>query len=81
VVGKMWATESEALEKPKLEPLTGDSRVTWLNIVTEIQPFLEAVSTRLSEQIQAFDPEIAHQPRQTAAPGFDGPGGPYRGEN
>jgi octaprenyl-diphosphate synthase len=35
----------------------------WWEIVEPVQPFLEQVAVTLTEQIQAFDPEIAHYAR------------------
>src|SRR5881397_2211136 len=32
---------------------------SWRQIVKPVEPFLEAVATRLAEQVQTFDPEIA----------------------
>ncbi|NDB74353.1 MAG: hypothetical protein EB141_01675, partial [Verrucomicrobia bacterium] len=36
-----------------------ESRVVWKRIVEPVQPFLDAVSKRLEEQVGAFDPEIS----------------------
>lgn len=36
-----------------------ESRVVWKRIVEPVQPFLDAVSRRLEEQVGAFDPEIS----------------------
>lgn len=36
-----------------------DSRIVWKRIVEPVQPFLDAVSRRLEEQVGAFDPEIS----------------------
>ncbi|MHB8523775.1 MAG: polyprenyl synthetase family protein [Limisphaerales bacterium] len=34
-------------------------RLTWREIVESVEPFLETVARRLTEQVQTFDPEIA----------------------
>lgn len=36
-----------------------ESRAVWKRIVEPVQPFLDAVSKRLEEQVGAFDPEIS----------------------
>jgi len=36
-----------------------ESRNVWKRIVEPVQPFLDAVSRRLEEQVGAFDPEIS----------------------
>lgn len=36
-----------------------ESPVDWRQIVSPVQPFLDAVTVRLGEQVDAFDPEIA----------------------
>lgn len=36
-----------------------ESRIVWKRIVEPVQPFLDAVSRRLEEQVGAFDPEIS----------------------
>lgn len=55
----MLATGSKTAAPPPSSPAPDESRVVWKRIVEPVQPFLDAVSRRLEEQVGAFDPEIA----------------------
>jgi octaprenyl-diphosphate synthase len=55
----MLATETRAVSAPVPDVLHPGPIVSWKQIVSTAEPFLEAVSQRLAEQIHAFDPEIA----------------------
>src|SRR2546425_7515932 len=55
----MLATETRAVSAPVPDVLHPGPVVSWKQIVSTAEPFLEAVGHRLAEQIQAFDPEIA----------------------
>ncbi len=51
--GSNTATTSPPASAPE------ESRAVWKRIVEPVQPFLDAVSRRLEEQVGAFDPEIS----------------------
>lgn len=51
--GSNTATASPPASAPE------ESRAVWKRIVEPVQPFLDAVSRRLEEQVGAFDPEIS----------------------
>jgi len=52
----MLAAETKAVE---VVAPAQPSPHSWKQIVEPVEPFLNAVATRLSEQVQTFDPEIA----------------------
>src|SRR3989442_15783503 len=56
----MLATQrSPAVAASRSAKLCPESPLEWKQIVGSAEPFLQAVSQRSREQIQAFDPEIA----------------------
>jgi octaprenyl-diphosphate synthase len=55
----MLAAESKAVTAPPSDALTSDPVYSWKQIVEPAEPFLEDVSKRLTEQINAFDSSIA----------------------
>jgi octaprenyl-diphosphate synthase len=55
----MHAAGSNTATAPPPSSVPEDSRVVWKRIVEPVQPFLDAVSRRLEEQVGAFDPEIS----------------------
>ena len=52
---------AETRVAPPLEPgaLLAKSPVDWKQIVKPLEPFLQAVSKRMGEQISAFEPDLA----------------------
>jgi octaprenyl-diphosphate synthase len=55
----MLATESNPVAPPAPFALPLQPPLAWKQIVGSVEPFLETVARRLTDQIQAFDPEIA----------------------
>ncbi len=55
----MLAAGSTTAASPPPGSVPEESRVVWKRIVEPVQPFLDAVSRRLEEQVGAFDPEIS----------------------
>lgn len=55
----MFAADSNAVSTPVADPLRAGSTRSWRQIIDPVEPFLEAVSGRLSQQVAAFHPEIA----------------------
>lgn len=55
----MLAAGSNTATAPPPSSTPEDSRIVWKRIVEPVQPFLDAVSRRLEEQVGAFDPEIS----------------------
>lgn len=55
----MLAAGSQVDTVPPTAVAPEDSRAVWKRIVEPVQPFLDAVSRRLEEQVSAFDPEIS----------------------
>ena len=55
----MLAAGSNTATAPPPSSTPEDSRAVWKRIVEPVQPFLDAVSRRLEEQVGAFDPEIS----------------------
>ena len=51
----MLATQSSLPSQPNLAAV----RLAWKEIIRPVEPFLDAVATRLEEQIQAFEPAVA----------------------
>ncbi len=56
----MLAAERQAVGLPIAPPEPSiDSPLSWKRIVEPVEPFLAAVSRRLSEQVEEFEPEVA----------------------
>ena len=55
----MPVTGKSTVAAPPPASVPEDSREIWKRIVGPVQPFLDAVSRRLEEQVAAFDPEIS----------------------
>ncbi len=56
---QMLAAETSAVVVPESATLPSENPLAWKRIVGGVEPFLEAVSRRLAEQIDEFEPEIA----------------------
>jgi octaprenyl-diphosphate synthase len=54
----MFAAQTKAGLAPESPFPSGDSLISWRDITAPVEPFLKAVAHRLSEQVNAFDPEI-----------------------
>lgn len=54
----MLAAETKAVAVPVPEAANSNVPLAWKRIAGPVEPFLEAVSTRLRKQIQEFDPAI-----------------------
>ena len=55
----MLAAETRAAPPPDSVALLARSPVDWKQIVQPLEPFLQAVSRRMGEQISAFEPDLA----------------------
>src|SRR4051812_643446 len=55
----MLATQLSRRAVAAPDPVALDSALSWKQVVASAEPFLQAVASRLAEQIQSFDPEIA----------------------
>src|SRR5436190_13524377 len=54
----MLAADSKVVSRAIPERLNVEPAFSWKQIIDPIEPFLEAVSERLSQQVKAFDPEL-----------------------
>ena len=55
----MLAAESRTVTAPAAVTLNLEPLVAWRQIVEPLEPFLQAVASRLEKQIKEFDPAIA----------------------
>jgi len=55
----MLAAETKAAQDPPPAAVGGNLSHAWKSIVEPMGPFLQQVSSRLSEQVHAFEPQIA----------------------
>lgn len=56
----MLVPETKPALAPAAQTFSRKAAALWKEIVEPVQPFLDQVAASLTEQIQAFDPEIAH---------------------
>ena len=54
----MLAADSKVVTATSTDALNSDAACSWKQIVEPVEPFLEAVQARLSEQVDEFDPAI-----------------------
>jgi octaprenyl-diphosphate synthase len=54
----MLTADSKVVSSPVAESARGQPAQSWKQIIAPVEPFLEAVSHRLVQQVKAFDPEI-----------------------
>jgi octaprenyl-diphosphate synthase len=54
----MLAADSNVVSAPKRESARGQPVETWKQIIDPVEPFLEAVSARLTSKVQAFDANL-----------------------
>ncbi len=54
----MLAADSKAVSSPIDQPARVQPAQSWKYIIDPVEPFLEAVSHRLVQQVKAFDPDI-----------------------
>src|SRR6476659_10900715 len=54
----MFVAQSKADAAPLPDSLRGEPSIGWKQIIEPVEPFLEAVSTRLSRQVASFEPEL-----------------------
>jgi octaprenyl-diphosphate synthase len=54
----MFAAEPRAVAVPETGATKKDSFVSWKEIAEPVEPFLEAVASRLARQVREFDPAI-----------------------
>ena len=54
----MLAADSKVVSSPVPETPRAQPAQSWKQIITPVEPFLEAVSRELVQQVKAFDPEI-----------------------
>jgi octaprenyl-diphosphate synthase len=55
----MLAADSKAVPAAVAGTLSTKPAHTWKQIIDPVEPFLEAVSRRLAQEVQAFDPQLA----------------------
>lgn len=55
----MLAADSKIVSTPVAEPIRAGAAASWKQIIDPVEPFLDAVSRRLAEEVEAFDPELA----------------------
>src|SRR5438552_3525962 len=55
----MFAAGSKVVPAPISDALYAQPVYSWKQIIGPVEPFLEAASQRLAQQVQSFDPEIA----------------------
>src|SRR6185503_17544904 len=58
-IGAMLAAQSRAVADPSYSLPPRDSSFAWKQIAEPIEPFLQKVGERLTEQVDEFEPEIA----------------------
>lgn len=54
----MLAADSKVVSPPMAEASRAQPAQSWKHIIDPVEPFLEAVSHRLVQQVKAFDPDI-----------------------
>ncbi len=54
----MFAADSKVDPRPIPDALNSEPAYSWKQIVDPVEPFLETVSRRLSQEAEAFDPAI-----------------------
>jgi octaprenyl-diphosphate synthase len=54
----MFAAETRAVTVPYNDTSNKETLVTWKHIAEPVEPFLEAVASRLGKQVREFDPAI-----------------------
>src|SRR6266700_3458235 len=55
----MLAADSKAVSPPIIDTPNIELVYSWKQIIDPVEPFLEAVGTRLAQEVNAFDPDIA----------------------
>src|SRR5690349_780624 len=55
----MLATPLGPIADPNSQSVLAEGKAAWKQIVSPAEPFLGAVATRMLEQINAFEPDIA----------------------
>ncbi len=55
----MLAADSKVVSAPITDTSTAEPVYSWRQIIEPIEPFLEAVGQRLSQQVQTFEPDVA----------------------
>jgi octaprenyl-diphosphate synthase len=55
----MFAADSKAVCAPVTDASKAQAAAEWAQIIGPVEPFLEVVSRRLAEQVEAFEPDIA----------------------
>ena len=64
----MLAADSKVVVAHSTDPLDSEVAYSWKQIVEPVEPFLEAVHSRLAKQVTEFDP--ASLTRMCSAPGI-----------
>src|SRR5947209_5934316 len=54
----MLAADSKVVSPPLGKPSRAQPAHSWKHIIDPVEPFLEAVSHRLVQQVKTFDPDI-----------------------
>ncbi len=54
----MFAADSKVASAPVTPPLTAQKADSWKGIIEPVEPFLEGVGSRLTQQVNTFDPAV-----------------------
>jgi octaprenyl-diphosphate synthase len=55
----MFAADSKVVSAREGNALRAESPCSWKNIIEPVEPFLQAVAERLTEQVNSFEPDLA----------------------
>ena len=55
----MLAADSKVVPAPSADSLNPEPAGSWRQIIDPVEPFLEAVTRRLAQQVEAFDPALS----------------------
>src|SRR3954468_24006208 len=55
---QMFAADSKEASVPHCRPLRSDAPDSWKEIIEPVEPFLQAVGSRLMKQVTAFEPDL-----------------------
>jgi len=57
-LGRMFAADTRAVAVPVTDVSKKEAHITWKVIAEPVEPFLEAVASRLARQVREFDPAL-----------------------
>jgi octaprenyl-diphosphate synthase len=55
----MFIADPQPVDRPSGAPATGVAPVSWAHLIAPVESFMNAVSRRLAQQVDAFDPALA----------------------